>query len=369
MHCCAITPEGLVVGCVLLCRVGRLYRVKLASASLRHPYLCLDPDTDCCTAARSEHQQLTSATISEALSNFCGCRNPTSGCHVYDCAAPNLLPYGFVSPSRVFAVAGQHCNKGIVVKYDELTTLYEVLDPSTGQHTHVVLGLLDLKPPLSAMPLTPLPVGCRVMARRRMVAEPAEGIIEHVGYDVTYTLRYADGVVEKGVLHNDISLISKMNADEFSVRRDVAFAMEGQHRGVIVGGLGNNTYRVMSSEPPHTVHTVDIRYIMTCSEVLEGALTSPPVIRDLFVALDTSNCGSVLWVDVKAMIVTKFPCYDHPFTERQVQGALAELLTCNGKRKSNRSVLVRSGCVADDPEFRLSFEDFEFVCLRLLNAV
>jgi hypothetical protein len=218
----------------------------------------------------------------------------------------DIVPFGFTSPSAVFAVRGRHVNLGLsrmvledggalierhvapqlkekslapliptpqkhlVSKLPEmqekarltraereggpvspLAAAIASLKANTGVSTHNI-SELQLLPMLSAAkPILPLPVGASIKCRRcgnstRLFA----ATVLSARYDCTYVVKYeSDSVVERGVLHNDVLLLSDKGAEDIRVRDSVTFmvlrskgAVHGD--GVVTSTPGGRKYMV-----------------------------------------------------------------------------------------------------------------------------
>jgi hypothetical protein len=131
----------------------------------------------------------------------------------------DVCPFGWCSPSRIFAVPGRHTNLGIVVRFDPDLCVFHLMCPDSGADVTAVLGELELLPALAGdQPTVPLPVGARIVARRYGRRALAAGEVVAANGDLTYTLRYdSDGVVEDNVLHRDVTRREMLRERRMSV--------------------------------------------------------------------------------------------------------------------------------------------------------
>lgn len=203
----------------------------------------------------------------------------------------DIVPFGFMSPSAVFAVRGRHVNLGLsrMVLEDGGALIERHFAPqlkekslapliSTPQKLHLSklpemqekarqtraereggplsplaaaisslksnsnvsthnLAELQLLPMLSAAkPTLPLPVGASIKCRRcGNSARLFAATVLSARYDCTYVVKYEnDLTIERGVLHNDVFLLSDNGAEDIRVRDTVTF-MVLRNKGAVYG--------------------------------------------------------------------------------------------------------------------------------------
>lgn len=220
----------------------------------------------------------------------------------------DVVPFGFSSPSAVFAVRGRHLNIGLSrmvledggvlvekhgagylpLKEKQLANLIPTpqphllsklpeqqeqarkarsdreggplsplesaianlrANPNVSMHT---ISELQLLPMLSASkPTLPLAVGTSIKCRRcgnssRLFC----AVVKRARYDCTYTVEYEnDRSVERGVLHNDVLVLNDSCAEDVRVRDKVTFTVIRPRgavhgEGVVTCAQGGNKFLV-----------------------------------------------------------------------------------------------------------------------------
>lgn len=275
----------------------------------------------------------------------------------------DIFPYGFRSPSDVLCAKGCHTTRGIVAGVAADTRI--LVDGADGLRRAVALPELQLLPSLSGpQGSPPHRIGARVQCRRPGVAALCSGTVVSAKHDLTYAVRFDDdGATVRRLLHSDMRTVDRGGAEGPGIRDRVIVSLDGHHPAHVIECLGARKFRVMLDG--HTSHavTVDQSRFVDVAAAVPALASSSLEVRDLFNRLRTVS-GHVVWRDAREALLSQ-EAYGSRVTARHVHDALVEMSIW--AQRPVKYLLTRAKL--EDADMLLTFAEFEYVVLRVCNAV